>query len=104
MLFDISPYRASVPEGVQVYASGSNRRPEIDGFARLGIPVGVSANQLNEDVLATELLPGYRSEIAWVGERLRAALTNGECRRMNRLPNGRLVALFIDEPMLRECP
>jgi hypothetical protein len=53
---------------------------------------------------ATELLQKYRSEIAWVGERLRAALTDGEWRRMIRLPNGRLVALFIDEAALRECP
>ena len=53
---------------------------------------------------ATELLMGYRSEIAWVAERLRAALTDGEWRRMVRLQNGRLVALFIDEPTLRECP
>jgi hypothetical protein len=53
---------------------------------------------------ATDLLSGYRSEIAWVAERLRAALTDGEWRRMIRLPNGRLVALFIDEPTLRDCP
>jgi len=53
---------------------------------------------------ANKLLSEYRSEIAWVAERLRAALTDGEWRRMIRLPNGRLVALFIDEPTLRECP
>jgi hypothetical protein len=53
---------------------------------------------------ATELLSGYRNEIAWVAERLRAALTDGEWRRMIRLPNGRLVALFVDEAKLRECP
>jgi hypothetical protein len=53
---------------------------------------------------ATELLSGYRTEIVWVAERLRAALTDGEWRRMIRLPNGRLVALFIDEVNLRECP
>jgi hypothetical protein len=53
---------------------------------------------------ATELLSGYRNEIVWVAERLRAALTDGKWRRMTRLPNGRLVALFIDEAKLRECP
>jgi len=53
---------------------------------------------------ATELLSGYGSEIAWVTETLRAALTDGEWRRMIRLPNGRLVALFIDEATLCECP
>ena len=53
---------------------------------------------------ATELLSGYRSEIAWVSERLRTALTDGEWRRVIRLPNGRLVAFFIDEPTLRQCP
>lgn len=53
---------------------------------------------------ATDLLSGYRNEIAWVAERLRANLTDGEWRRMICLPNGRLVVLFIDEPTLRECP
>jgi hypothetical protein len=53
---------------------------------------------------ATELLSGYRSEITWVAERLRASLSDGQWRRMIRLPNGRMVALFIDEATLRECP
>jgi|NGEPerStandDraft_6_1074524.scaffolds.fasta_scaffold79383_2 hypothetical protein len=53
---------------------------------------------------ATELLSGYRSEIAWVAERLRAALIDGQWRRMIRLPNGPMVALFINEAELRECP
>lgn len=39
-----------------------------------------------------------------MGDRAIEALTDGEWRRMIRLPNGRLVALFIDEPTLRECP
>ncbi|MGD0469977.1 MAG: hypothetical protein ABSA54_16485 [Terriglobales bacterium] len=53
---------------------------------------------------ATELLSGHRNEIGWVAERLRAALLDGEWRRMIRLPNGRMAALFIDEAKLRECP
>lgn len=53
---------------------------------------------------AMELLSGYRSEIAWVAERLRAALTDGQWRRMIRMPNGRLIALYIDEVTIRECP
>ena len=53
---------------------------------------------------AAELLFSYRSEIAWVAERLRAALTDGQWKRMIRLPNGRMVALFMDEAKLRECP
>lgn len=32
------------------------------------------------------------------------ALTDGEWRRMILVPNGRLVALFIDEAELRRCP
>jgi hypothetical protein len=51
---------------------------------------------------ATEFLSGYRNQIVWVAARLRAALTDGEWRRMIRLSNGRLVALFIDEAKLRE--
>jgi hypothetical protein len=35
---------------------------------------------------------------------LRAALIDGQWRRMIRLPNGLMVALFIDEAALRECP
>lgn len=53
---------------------------------------------------ATELLAGYQSEIAWIAERLRAALSDGQCRRMVPLPNGQMVALFMDETKLRECP
>lgn len=53
---------------------------------------------------AVDLLSDYRNEIVWIAERLRAALTDGEWRRMIRLPNGRLVALFVDEAKLRECP
>jgi hypothetical protein len=48
MLFDLSDFRTPVPAGVQVFASGANRECEIRGFARLGIPVGVSVNQLNQ--------------------------------------------------------
>jgi hypothetical protein len=42
----------------------------------------------------------YQSPVA---ERLRKALTDGEWRRMIRLPKGRLVALFVDEAKLCEC-
>lgn len=67
---------------------------------------GLSGTRSLEPYLdrATELLSEYRSEIAWIAERLRAALTDGEWRHMIRLPNGRQVALFIDEATLRDCP
>ena len=85
-------YRGRIDEGG---ASG-----DLDDIARL-----TGTRSLDPYLeRATELLSGYRSEIAWVAERLRTALTDGESRRMIRLPNGRLVALFIDEPTLRECP
>ena len=48
MLFDLSPFRTPLPARVQVFASGANRKPEIEGFGLLGIPVGVSVNHLNE--------------------------------------------------------
>ena len=48
MLFDFSEFRKPLPDNVLVFASGANRAPEIRGFARLGIPVGVSVNHLNE--------------------------------------------------------
>lgn len=52
MLFDLSLYRNPLPEDVQVFASGANQEPEIRGFARLGIPVGVSVNHLNDAAVA----------------------------------------------------
>lgn len=53
---------------------------------------------------ATALLERYRNEITWIAERLRVAVTDGQWKRMVRLPNGRMVALLIDEARLRECP
>lgn len=51
MLFSLSDYRTPLPAGVQVFASGANRECEIRGFARLGIPVGVSVNHLNQGAI-----------------------------------------------------
>lgn len=48
MFFDIAEFRGSLPAGVTVFASGANRKAEIEGFGRLGIPVGVSVHQLTE--------------------------------------------------------
>jgi hypothetical protein len=48
MLFDLSQYRKPLPPDVQVFTSGANQESEIRGFARLGIPVGVSVNHLND--------------------------------------------------------
>jgi len=50
-LFDISDYRQPLPERVLVFASGCNRVSEIEGFAYLGIPIGVSVAQLDQDAL-----------------------------------------------------
>ncbi len=50
-LFDLSDYRQPLPERVLVFASGSNRVNEIEGFAKLGIPIGVSVSQLDENAL-----------------------------------------------------
>ncbi len=52
MLFDIAAFRTPLPARVQVFASGANRLAEIRGFARLGIPVGVSVNHLNEAAIS----------------------------------------------------
>jgi hypothetical protein len=51
MLFNLSDFRTPLPAGVQVFASGANRECEIRGFARLGIPVGVSVNRLKEGAI-----------------------------------------------------
>ncbi len=55
MLFDTSAFRATLPRNIQVFASGANRVVEIEGFAKLGIPVGVSAPSLNDKALETLL-------------------------------------------------
>jgi hypothetical protein len=47
MLCAFSEFITPLPADVQVFASGANRETEIRGFARLGIPVGVSVNHLN---------------------------------------------------------
>ncbi len=51
MLFNLSDFRTPLPAGVQVFASGANRECEIRGFARLGIPVGVSVNHLKQGAI-----------------------------------------------------
>jgi hypothetical protein len=52
MLFDIAPFRADLPGNIRVFASGANQLSEIRGFAKLGIPVAVSANHLREAAIA----------------------------------------------------
>jgi DNA polymerase-3 subunit beta len=52
MLFDISGFRAPLPNDVQVFASGANRLSEIRGLAKLGIAIGVAVNHLNESAIA----------------------------------------------------
>jgi hypothetical protein len=52
MPFDLLDFHRPLPDGVVVFASGASREPEIRGFARVGIPVGVSVNHLNEDAIA----------------------------------------------------
>lgn len=49
-----------LPKNILVFASGSNRVEEIEGFTRIGIPVGVSAQHLNEDAIrALFKIDGY---------------------------------------------
>lgn len=53
---------------------------------------------------ARDILSKYNSEIVWIAAELRSALKDGEWRRMTRLPNGKMVAFYIDERKLRQCP
>jgi hypothetical protein len=53
---------------------------------------------------AQELLNRYRPEIEWLSARLRTALLDGQWRRMIPLPNGQMIALFVNESDLEECP
>ncbi len=58
MLFDASALRVPLPEHVLVFASGANRVAEILGFAKVGIPVGVSVRELNEEAISTLIETG----------------------------------------------
>lgn len=53
---------------------------------------------------AQEILSKYNNEIVWTAAQLRSSLADGQWRKMIRLPNGKMVALFIDEAKFRECP
>lgn len=58
MLFNLQEFRKPLPAGVLVFASGANRAGEIRGFARVGIPVGVSADQLNSAAIVALIESG----------------------------------------------
>ena len=47
-LFEVAPFRARLPRHVTAFASGANQHTEMRGFARLKIPVGVSASLLSK--------------------------------------------------------
>lgn len=91
MLFDITLFRNPLPADVQVFASGANRRAEIEGFSRLGIPVGVSVDRLNEAAIAALLRlqqpvmvdSGAFSEVVFERgtRRIRALIDDNEWRR-----------------------
>jgi hypothetical protein len=52
-LFVDTNQTAPLPKNVLIFASGANRLDEIEGFAALGIPVGVSVQHLSEDAMQT---------------------------------------------------
>jgi hypothetical protein len=52
-LFVETKQTAPLPNNVLIFASGANRPEEIEGFAALGIPVGVSVQHLSEDAMQT---------------------------------------------------
>ena len=52
-LFEIAPFLARLPRHVTAFASGANQHTEMRGFARLGIPVGVSASLLSRKGIQT---------------------------------------------------
>lgn len=91
MQLDKMAFQIPLPRGVQAFASGANRAAEIRGFARLGIPVGVSVNHLNDAAIA-ELIAlrqpvmldsGAFSEVVFTreGPRVTSRITDQEWRR-----------------------
>jgi hypothetical protein len=111
-LFELPRHRLPLPENVQVFASGANRVEEIEGFASLGIPVGVSIQHLGE--AAMQLLialqrpvmvdSGAFSEVrASPGElRVVAPITDGEWSR--RLLQYRRLASSLGSKALMVVP
>jgi hypothetical protein len=91
MLFDAPALRVPLPEKVLVFASGANRVAEILGFARVGIPVGVSVCELNDQALSTLIETGNPvlidsgafSEVDFsdAGPRIASMITDLEWRR-----------------------
>jgi hypothetical protein len=111
-LFDLPRHRLPLPENVQVFASGANRVEEIEGFASLGIPVGVSIQHLSEaaiQVLIALQRPvmvdsGAFSEVRVSPEGLRvvAPITDGEWSR--RLLQYRRLASSLGSKALMVVP
>lgn len=91
MLFDASLLREPLPENVLVFASGANRVAEILGFAKVGIPVGVSVCKLNDQAISTLIEMGNPvlsdsgafSEVVFYddGPRIVSRITDLEWRR-----------------------
>jgi hypothetical protein len=111
-LFDLPRHRLPLPTNVQVFASGANRAEEIEGFAALGIPVGVSIQHVSEATI--QLLIGLQrpvmvdsgafSEVRVCPEGLRvvAPITDGEWRR--RLLQYRRLASSLGSKALMVVP
>jgi hypothetical protein len=62
MLFDINSYCKGLPPRTTIFASDANRASEIRAFQRLGIPVGVSVGELNEEAITTLLASCHSRE------------------------------------------
>lgn len=112
MLFDASALRVSLPENVLVFASGANRAAEILGFAKVGIPVGVSVCELNDQAISTLIETsnpvlidsGAFSEVVFseTGPRIVSMITDLEWRR--RLSVHLQLARGLNEKALLVAP
>jgi len=89
-LFDFPIERTPLPSRVQVFASGANRVEEIEGFASLGIPVGISIQHVSESGIET--LIGLRHPVM---------VDSGAFSEVRVCPEGLKVVAPITEPEWR---
>jgi hypothetical protein len=108
--FPIQP--APLPNRVQFFASGANRVEEIEGFAGLGIPVGVSIQHVSEagiDMLIGLQHPvmvdsGAFSEVRTCPEGLKVVAPITESEWQRRLLQYRRLAEALGEKVLLVVP
>lgn len=95
-LFDLADHRTPLPERVMVFASGVNQKAEIDGFAKLQIPIGVSVARLDQDALKRLItLQAPLMVDSGAFSELPSSKRKGVCRSISHLEWERRLAIYL---------